>query len=124
MPFHIVHKVLKARILKWFAIPFSSGPHFVRTLHHDPSVWGGPTQHGPSIDRVRQGCDPCDQFGYLSVIVVFILSALWWMKIRGLWKLPDGKDWLWENLGLALVGRAMLSNSLIQFSVDGWGCVP
>ena len=25
--------VLKARILKWFAIPFSSGPHFVRTLH-------------------------------------------------------------------------------------------
>ena len=124
LPFHIVHKVLKARILKWFAIPFSSGPHFVRTLHHDPSVLGGPTQHGPSIDRVRQGCDPCDQFGYLSVIVVFILSALWWMKIRGLWKLPDGKDWLWENLGLALVGRAMLSNSLIQFSVDGWGCVP
>ena len=23
--------VLKAKILKWFAIPFSSGPHFVRT---------------------------------------------------------------------------------------------
>ena len=36
----------KARILKWFAIPFSSGPHFVRTLHHDPSILGGPTQHG------------------------------------------------------------------------------
>ena len=28
-PFHTVHGVLKARILKWFAIPFSSGPHFV-----------------------------------------------------------------------------------------------
>ena len=38
--------VLKARILRWFAIPFSSGPYFVRTLHHDPSVLGGPTQHG------------------------------------------------------------------------------
>ena len=25
---------LKARILKWFAILFSSGPHFVRTLHY------------------------------------------------------------------------------------------
>ena len=25
--FHTVHGVLKARILKWFAIPFSSGPH-------------------------------------------------------------------------------------------------
>ena len=46
MPFHTVHGVLKARILKWFAIPFSSGPHFVRTLHQDPSVLRGPTQHG------------------------------------------------------------------------------
>ena len=27
LPFHIVHEVLKARILKWLAIPFSSGPH-------------------------------------------------------------------------------------------------
>ena len=31
--FHAVHEVLKARILKWFAIPFSSEPCFVRTLH-------------------------------------------------------------------------------------------
>ena len=30
LPFHIVHVVLKARILKWLAIPFSSGPCFVR----------------------------------------------------------------------------------------------
>ena len=29
-PFRTVHGVLKARILKWFAIPFSSGPHCVR----------------------------------------------------------------------------------------------
>ena len=38
--------VLKARILKWFAVPFSSGPHSVRPLHHDLSVLGGPTWHG------------------------------------------------------------------------------
>ena len=37
LPFHPVHGVPKAGILKWFAIPFSSGPHFVRILHHDPS---------------------------------------------------------------------------------------
>ena len=36
LPFHTVRGVLKARILKWFAIPFSSGPHSVRPLHHDP----------------------------------------------------------------------------------------
>ena len=34
------------RILKWFAIPFSRRPRFVRTLQHDMSVLGGPTQHG------------------------------------------------------------------------------
>ena len=28
------------------------------------------------------------------------------------------------KLGLVLLGRAMLSKSLIQFSVDGQGCVP
>ena len=44
--FHTVNEVLKARILKWFAITFSSGPLFVRTLHHDLSILGGPTKHG------------------------------------------------------------------------------
>ena len=28
------------------------------------------------------------------------------------------------KLGLVLMGKAMLSKSLIQFSVDGWSCVP
>ena len=46
LPFQTVHGVLKARILKWFAIPFSSGPCFVRTLHHVLSILGGPTWHG------------------------------------------------------------------------------
>ena len=34
------------------------------------------------------------------------------------------RNWLWVKLGLALVGKVMLSKSLIQFSADGWGCVP
>jgi len=55
--------------------------------------------------------------------VVFSLSALWWIRIRGLWKLPDGRDWLWGKLGLVLMGGAMLSKSLVQFSVDERGCV-
>ena len=29
-------------MLMCFAIPLSSGPHFVRTLHHGPTVLGGP----------------------------------------------------------------------------------
>ena len=46
LPFLAVHGVLKARIVKWFAIPISSGPHSVRSLHHDLSVLGGPIWHG------------------------------------------------------------------------------
>ena len=35
-----------ARILKWLATPFSSEPHFVRTLYQDLPILGGPTWHG------------------------------------------------------------------------------
>jgi len=38
LPLPTVHGVLTARILEWFAILSSSGPHFVRTLHHDPCL--------------------------------------------------------------------------------------
>ena len=55
--------------------------------------------------------------------MAFILSALWQIKIRGLWKLPDGRDWLWGKLGLVLTGTAMISKYLIQFSTWCWGCV-
>ena len=60
----------------------------------------------------------------LFVIVVFILSALWWIRIRGFWKLPGWRNWLWGNLGLVLMDGKMLSKSLVQFSVLGQGCVP
>ena len=60
-----------------------------------------------------------------SVIHVIILVGFLWLWFSfylssdgwgwGLCKLPDGRDWLWGKLGLALVGKAMLSKSLIQF---------
>ena len=63
LPFHIIHGFLKTRILKWFAIPFSTGLCFVRTLHHHPSILNGPTWHGSEFHWVRQDCSPCDQIG-------------------------------------------------------------
>jgi len=39
-----------------------------------------------------------------------------------LYKPLDGRDW--EKLGLALVGRALLSKAVIQLSADGWGFDP
>ena len=73
---------------------------------------------------VRQSYGPYDQFDYFSVIVIFILSAFWWRRIIGLLKLPNGKDWLRGKLSLVLMEGTMLSKYLIQFSVDGWRCVP
>ena len=75
LPFHTVHVVLKPRILKCFAIPFFSGPHFVKTLHHDLSILGSPTCHGSWTDSSflgilqarRLGGLPCPSSGNLSV---------------------------------------------------------
>ena len=63
LAFHTVHGFLKSRILKQFAIPFSSGPRLIRTLYLDASILDGPEQHGSQFHWVTQGCDPCDHFG-------------------------------------------------------------
>ena len=46
------------------------------------------------------------------------------MKLRGLCKLPDEKDWPWGKLGPALVGRTMFGKALIRLFADGWDCTP
>ena len=45
-------------------------------------------------------------------------------KNKRLMEASDGRDSLRGKLGLVLMGGVMLSKSLIQFSVEGWGCVP
>ena len=45
------------------------------------------------------------------------------MEVRGLCKLLDGSDWQWKKRGLALVGRALISKALTQFSAYGWGYI-
>ena len=67
LPFHTVHGILKARILKWFAIPFFSGPHSVRPLHLDPPILGCPAGLF-WFNWVRQGCSPS---------VIRLTSFLW-----------------------------------------------
>ena len=103
---------LKARIQKWFAIPFSSGQRLVRTLHHDLST--------SRLDKTVIHVISLVSFLWLW----FSLFALLWTRIKGFWKLPDGRDCPWGNLGLVLMGGVMLSKYLIQFSVGGLGCDP
>ena len=39
-------------------------------------------------------------------------------------KLPDARNWLWEKLSLALVGKALLSKALIQLSLIAGVALP
>ena len=55
--FHTVHEVLKARILKWIAFPFSSGPRFVRNIRDSFILAGNYKTFAPwkkSYDQRRQ----------------------------------------------------------------------
>ena len=61
--FQTVHGVLQARILEWVSISFSSGPHFIRTLHYDPLVLGGPAW--------------CGSLSYTSP---FPTTSVWWWR--------------------------------------------
>ena len=54
--FQIVYGIFQARILKYFVIPSSSGSHFVRTLHYDLSVLGGPSQPGIKTIPMENKC--------------------------------------------------------------------
>ena len=58
-------------------------------------------------------CDCALVLDAVGLQFLLLLSAFWWMRIRGLCKLPDRRDWLWRKLGLALVSKAMPSKSLI-----------
>ena len=39
LPGSSVHGIFQAIVLEWIAISFSSGPHFIRTLHHGLSIF-------------------------------------------------------------------------------------
>ena len=80
LPFHTVHGVLQARILKWFAIPFSSDSCFVRTppwpIWKIPWCWERLKEGGEGDDR---GWD-----GWMASLTqrawVWINSGSWWWE--------------------------------------------
>ena len=55
LSFYTVHWILKARLLKQFAIPFSSAPCFVSTLFNDPSVLADPARVFKFLDLCSLG---------------------------------------------------------------------
>ena len=96
---HTVHGVLKARILKWFAIPFSSEPHSVRPLHHDLAVLGGPTW---CWERLRAGGEE-DNRGWDGWMASLTLWTWVWVDSGSLWW--TGRPYVLRFMGLQRVGH-------------------
>ena len=71
LPFHIVNGVLKARILKNFVIPFSSRPHFVRTLNYEHLSWVA--LHGMAYSFIELDKDVI----HVISLVSFLTKNLW-----------------------------------------------
>ena len=63
LPFHIVHRVLKVRIMKWFAIPFSVG-HILSDLSTRTCPSGLPRRHG--LVSLRSAPAATDHKGWLK----------------------------------------------------------
>ena len=78
---HTVHVVLKARMLRWFAIPFSSGSHFVRTLHRDPST--RVTLHGMAYSFIELDKAVIPVNSHFTF--TFASLSFSWGKIPGPW---------------------------------------
>ena len=115
LAFHTVHGVLKARILKWLAIPFSSGSHSVRPLHHDPSVLGCPTGMA-WFHWVRQGCGPTVIRLTSFCEYGFSVSALW-CPLATL-TLEFLLPWAWG------ISSRLLQQSTAAVPYLGWGVSP
>ena len=105
--FHTGHGVLKARILKWLAIPFSSGPPSIRPLHHDPPILGGPMGMA-WFHWVRHGCIP-------SVIRLTSFLWLWFQCVCPLMEKNKRlmEAFWWERLTVGEAGGN-------QYSVNGY----
>ena len=119
LPFHTLHGVLKARMLKWFFHFLLQWTTFCQNSPPWPIHFGWPYMAWFIVSLLDKAVLHVISLVSFLWLWFSFLSALWWIRIRGLWKLPDGRDWVRGKLGLVLMSGAMLSKSLIQFSVDG-----
>ena len=73
-PFHTVHGVLKTSILKWFAIPFCNGLHFVKLSTNTHPSWVA--LHNTACSFIEIDKAVIHVIILVIVIVLFILEAL------------------------------------------------
>ena len=131
--FHTDHRVLKARILKWFAITFSSGAHSIGTLHHDPPILGGPIGHGlvslsfgSGLNVIRLTKVFCD-YGFSvsalwcplatpTILLGFLLPWMW-----GISSVMTNLDSILKSRDITLPTKVRLVKAMV-FPVVMYGC--
>ena len=103
-PYHTVHGVLKARILKWFAIPFSCGPQDVSILHSLlPRLFSGKESPWQCRKCRRPGSNPwCNSMD----------TGAWQATVRGVTK-------IWTRLHL--MGGVVRSGASTACRAGWWG---
>jgi len=114
----------------WSGLPFPSSVDHILSELSTVTLPSWVALHGMAHSFIE--LDEVNSVVHVIILISFLWlwyssCVLWQIRIRGLWKLPDGRDWLWGKLGkldLVLMGRAVLNKSLVQFSVGGCGCVP
>ena len=122
-PFHTVLGVLKARMLKWFATPFSMD-HILSDLSTmtRPS-WAalhGMAHHLIELARLWSMCSVWLVFCSCGFYSVCPLTDEDKSLVEASWQ----EGLAVRKPSLTLVGMAMLRKSLLQFSADGWVCIP
>ena len=106
LPFHTVHGFLKARILKWLAIPISIGPCFVRALS---------TMTCPSWKALHSMAHSFIELDMAVIHVIRLVSFLWlWFSVCLSF---DGEGW--EAYGSFLMGKADWGRNWVLFWLPG-----
>ena len=101
-PFHAVHVILKARMLKWLAIPFSSGPHLSLTANLDSILKSRDITMPTKVHPVKAMLFPIVTYGCES----------WTIKKAECWRIDAFQLWCWRRL-LRVPWTARRSNQSI-----------
>ena len=127
LPFYYIHGVLKARILKWFAIPFSTGPRFVsREIKRHLLLERKTMRNLDSILKSRDNTLPTNVHLVKAMVFLIVMYGCesWTIKEAECQRTDAFELWCWRRL-LTVPWTARRSNQSIlkeihpEYSLEG-----